>query len=171
MAAVFNMLAAKQVMWKYMVMIHNSSVNSKLIHFLLWIKGSHQSPILQFFKCSGRNLLYSSCHFPNHKSIFLQILHHSSVSWKVTPLYFFSSKFIYFAQKEHIRVKLLRLLSTRANIHQNFIIFETTNQFSLNFALLFNVMKHKSFIFLAEILYIPNKKSLSKYKFTEISRE
>ena len=31
-------------------------------------------------KCSGETLPYTSCHFPNHKSIFLQILHHSSVS-------------------------------------------------------------------------------------------
>ena len=32
---------------------HNSSVNFKLIHFLLWIKGSHQSPNFENFKWSG----------------------------------------------------------------------------------------------------------------------
>ena len=36
--------------------------------------------------------------------ISLQILHPSSVSWKITPMYFFSSKNIYFAQKEPIKI-------------------------------------------------------------------
>ena len=31
------------------VMTHNSSVNFKLIHFLLWIKGSYQSPNFETF--------------------------------------------------------------------------------------------------------------------------
>ena len=38
--------------------------------------------------------------FPNHKSVFPQILHDSSVSWNITPLYFFRSNVIYLAQKE-----------------------------------------------------------------------
>ena len=63
----------------------------KLIHFLLWIKGPHQSPNFKIFECSGENLPNSSCHFPNHKSVFLQILHHSSVSWNNSFAIFFSS--------------------------------------------------------------------------------
>ena len=39
---------------------------------------------------------FASCHFPNHKSVFLQILQHSLVSWDITPLYFFSWNVIYF---------------------------------------------------------------------------
>ena len=39
------------------------------------------------------------------RSVFIQILHHYSVSWKITPLYFFSSNLIYFGQKEPIKVK------------------------------------------------------------------
>ena len=64
----------------FIVMIHNSSVNFKLMHFLLWIKGSHQSPNFETFKGSGKNLPHSSSHFPNHKSVFLQILYHFSLS-------------------------------------------------------------------------------------------
>ena len=90
----------------FIVMTHNSSANVKFMHFLLWIKESHQSPNFDAFKCSGENLPSSSCHFSNHKSVFLQILHHFTVSWKVTPLYFFSSNNIYFAQKEHIKMKM-----------------------------------------------------------------
>ena len=63
----------------FMIMIDNSSVNFKLIIFILWNKESHKSPTFETFKCSGENFSYSSCHFPNHKSVILQILHHPSV--------------------------------------------------------------------------------------------
>ena len=89
----------------FVAMTHNSIVNLKLIHFLLWTKGSYQSSNFDTFECSGENLPNSSCHFPNDKSVFLQILHHSSMSWKITPLYLFRSNSIYFAQKEPIKVK------------------------------------------------------------------
>ena len=60
-------------------MRHNFSVSFKLIHFLLWKKGSHQSPKFDTFDCPGKNLPNSSCDFPNHKSVFLQTLQHFSV--------------------------------------------------------------------------------------------
>ena len=75
----------------FIVMTHNSFVNFKLIRFLLWIKGPHQTPNFEILKYSGEDLPYSSFHFPNHKSVFLQILHHSLLSWKITPLYLFRS--------------------------------------------------------------------------------
>ena len=90
----------------FIVITQNSLLSFKHIHFLLCIKGSNESPNFENFVCSGENLPNSSCHFPNHKSVFLQILHHSSVSWKITPLYFFSSNNIYFAQKEPIKMKI-----------------------------------------------------------------
>ena len=62
--------------------------------------------IFETFKCSGQNLSNSLCQFWNDKSIPLQILYPSSVSWKIIPLYFFSSNNIYFAQKEPIKVKI-----------------------------------------------------------------
>ena len=76
-------------------------------HFLLWTKGSQKSSNFDTFECSGENLSNFSCHVPSNMSVFLQILHHSSMSWKVAPpLYLFSSKDIYFAQKKLINVKL-----------------------------------------------------------------
>ena len=62
--------------------------------------------IFETFKCSGQNLSNSLPQFLNNKSIPLEILYPSSVSWKVTPLYFFGSSNIYFAQKEHIKMKI-----------------------------------------------------------------
>ena len=91
----------------FIFMTHNSSVNFKLIHFLLWTKGSHQSPNFDTFKCSGENLPNSSCHFPNRKSVFLQILNDSSVPWKITRLYFFRSNVKYFARKVPVKVETL----------------------------------------------------------------
>ena len=90
----------------FIVMTHNSSVNFKVTHSLLWAKGSHQSFNFDTFKCSGEDLPNSSYHFPSSKSVFLQILHQSSVSWKITPLHSFSSNNKYFAQKEPIKVKI-----------------------------------------------------------------
>ena len=49
----------------FIVMTHNSSVNFKGTAFLLWTKGSHQSPNFDTFECSGENLPNSSCHFPH----------------------------------------------------------------------------------------------------------
>ena len=48
-----------------------------------------------------------NCDFRNYKRGFLQILHDSSVSWKISPPYFFSSKIVYFAWKGLIKVQIL----------------------------------------------------------------
>ena len=103
----------------FIVMAQNSSLNFKLTHFLLWIKGSHQNPNFETFECSGENLPNFSCHFPNHKSVFLQILRHSSVLRKITGLYFFSANIIYFGQKHALKV-------------QSFETFECSRQNLLN---------------------------------------
>ena len=51
------------VMSFFIVITHASSVNFKLINFLLWTKASHQSPNFDTFECSGENLPISSCQF------------------------------------------------------------------------------------------------------------
>ena len=118
------------------VMTHNFSVNFKLIHFLLWTKGSHQSSNFDTFKCSGENLQNSSCHFPSNKSVFLQILHHFSMSWKLIPLYFFSSSNKYFGQKEPIKAKIFETFSSHVKICQiPYANFETTSRFLCYFCI------------------------------------
>ena len=54
--------------------------------------------IFQSFECLGQNLSNFICQFGKDKSIPLQILCLSSVSWKIIPLFFFSSRNQYFAQ-------------------------------------------------------------------------
>ena len=76
------------------------------MHFLFWTKGSHQSPNFDSSNCSGEKLPNSSCYFSNHKSLLLQTLHDTTLSWKIIPLYFFRSNIIYFAQKVSIKVHI-----------------------------------------------------------------
>ena len=66
---------------------------------------NNQSANFEAFEFSNQNSP-KSCNFRNNKLAFLQILHHSSVSWDTTPLYFFSWNFIYFWQKEPIKVQI-----------------------------------------------------------------
>ena len=118
----------------FIVMTHNTSVNFNLIHFPLWTNRSHQSPNSETFKCSGENEPYSSCHFPNHKSVFLQILHHFSALWKITPLHLFGKTLNTFHFKDFrafrtIFDKILSFLKQQVS-------------FSSNFASIFKVMRH-----------------------------
>ena len=71
------------------------------MHFLLWTKRSHENTNFDIFKCPNENLLNSSCHFPNHKWVFLQIFHDSYVM-KYAALYFFRSNVV---QKGPIKVQ------------------------------------------------------------------
>ena len=104
----------------FIVMTYNSSINLKLAHFLLWTKESHQGPNFDTFKWSGKNLPNFSCQFSNYKSLFLRILHHSSVPWKITPLYFFSSNNIYLTQKEPIIVNIFETFECSGQNLSNF---------------------------------------------------
>ena len=93
--------------------------------------------IFETFEHSGQILSNSPCQFWNDKTIPLRMSYPSSVSWKITPLYFFSLKNIYFAQKEHIKLKILRLshagFKTRQIHHVN---FEMTSQFLFKFCII-----------------------------------
>ena len=120
----------------FIAMIHNPSVNFKVIPFLLQTKGSHQSSNFDTFKCSGENVPNFSCLFSNHWSVFLQNLHNSSVPWKITPLYFYSSNNIYFCHKEPIKNFLLDFLSAWVKICEVHVNFKMTNQFLFNFCII-----------------------------------
>ena len=75
--------------------------------------------IFETFKCLCQILSNSLCQFWNDKLIPLQILYPSSVSWKITPLYFFSSNNIYFAQKEPIKMKIFETFEWLGQILSN----------------------------------------------------
>ena len=75
---------------------------SNVIYFAR--KGPMKVQIFETFECSDQNSP-NSCHYWN-KSVFLQFLHLSSVSWDITPQYFFSWNSIYFQQKEPIKAQI-----------------------------------------------------------------
>ena len=102
------------------------------MHFVLWTKVSHESTNFDTFKCFDENLPNSSSHFPNHKSVFLQILHDSSLSWDTLLCNFL--------------VQTLYTLHKRDQSKYNFFLsFMKQNiGFSSNFAPLFSIMRHSS---------------------------
>ena len=139
----------------FIVMTHDSPVNFKLIYFQLWTKDSHQSPKFETFKCSGENMQNSSRSFLNYKFVYLKILHHSLVSWKVTPLYFFRSDI---TGKDQSKYKFLRLLCAQIKIHQILVTFETKNPFFFKFCI--NLQCHETQLlctFSAEIYVLSTK--------------
>ena len=80
-----------------------------------------KSQFWKFCVLWGQNLPNFSCHFPNHKSVFLQILHHTLVSWNIGPLYFFRSNIIYFGQKQPIKVQVFETFEFSSQNLSNFL--------------------------------------------------
>ena len=92
------------------------------LYFLSWnnIYFAQKEPIkvkiFDTFEWSGQNFSNSLCQFWNEKSIPLQILHPSWISWKITPLYF-SAQIIYTLLKRRpLKWKFLRLSSALVKI-------------------------------------------------------
>ena len=117
----------------FIVTTHNTLVNLKLIYFPFWIKRPNKSPHLRLL-CSSENLPNSSCHFLSHKSLFLQILHHSLASWNISPLYFLAQILYTLVKSSPLKCKFLRLSSAQVKICQiAYVNFKMTSQFLLRF--------------------------------------
>ena len=110
-----------------------SFFSSNIIYFDQRIR--LKSTSFRFSKCYSQNSL-NFCQFWNYKSIPLQILHHSSLSWHIIPLSILSSNIFYFGQKDPIKVQILTLSSDLVKIclfpH---LIFQTTCQFFFKFCI------------------------------------
>ena len=89
---------------------------------------------LETYDCSGQNLSNFLCKFWN-ESITLQILHPSSVSWKITPLYFFAKQYI-FAQKEPIEMKIFETFVCSGQNLSNFL-YQSWNNKSIPLQILY----------------------------------
>ena len=96
--------------------------------------------IFETFEGSGQNLSNFLCQFWNDKAIPLQILYPSSVSWKTTPLYFFSSNNVYFAQKEPIKMKIFQTFKC---LGQN--LSNSSCQFWSDKSISLQILHHSSF--------------------------
>ena len=100
------------------VMKDNSSVFFLAQSSYTLDKNSPWKWIFWTFEWMGKNSPNSSCHIWNHKSVFLKTLHHSSMSWEISLLYFCSWNFISFLQKEPTAVQNFRILTTQVKFHQ-----------------------------------------------------
>ena len=93
-----------------------TDVNFKVIHFLFWTKGSHQSPNFDTFKCFGENLPNVLCHFwkpqvsfsLNFESLFSVMEDSSSVLFSL-------KKYILWSQGAHWNTNFLGFRMLRSN--------------------------------------------------------
>ena len=129
----------------------NSSVllfSSNNIYFVQ--KEPIKMKVFETFEFSGQNLSNSPCQFSNDKSIPLQILYHSSVSWNITPLYLYN-----LLKRSTSKLKFLRLVSARVKINQfPMSILKRKVNSSSSFASFFIVMTHNSFVNFKLILFL-----------------
>ena len=116
------------------------------------------------FESLGQNLSNSICQFSNDKSIALQILYPSSVSSKITPLYFLSSK-------EPIKVKkFVTFESSLQKLSNSLCQLETASRFLSKFCILIQFHEIKLlYTFLAQDIYTLLKRSPLKWKLLRLS--
>ena len=115
---------------------------------MLWTKAAHQCTIFRLLGSLLKVHPTPYAIFEITRSGFIQILHHCLVSWKITPLYFFSSNLKYFGQKDPIKVKFLDFWVVGWKFTKFLMSFlEPRVSFSFNFASLFSARKHNSSVF------------------------
>ena len=124
---------------------------------------------MRLFECSSQTLSNSLCQFRNDKSIPLQILNPSSVSWKIISLHFFSSNNIYFVRKEPIKVKLFETFECSGqNFSNSLYRFRNDKSIPLQILYLSSVSwKINSMYFSAQTICTWFKRSPSKWKVFE----
>ena len=126
--------------------LFNVMKDNRFLMLFLKLQGQVFFKFCIIVQCHERYLIPHAI-FETTRSRFIQILHHCSVSWKITPVYFLVQTLSYFEQKEPIEVKFsdfwvkgwdfTKLLMLYLKPHANF---------TLNFASLFSVMRDNSSI-------------------------
>ena len=113
----------------------------------------------------------SSSHFWKHKSVFLKILHQSSVPLNITPLYFVSWNIMYFGQRQPTKGKNFEIFECSSqNLLKSSCQFWTVNSIPLQISHHSPVpWKITPLYFLAETLYTLVKSSPLKRKFLRLS--
>ena len=157
------------------VMTQNSSEIVLLKHYMIWTKRTHQCTIFRFLGALMKvhpipHVIFETTRAS--KIIYLAIIwHHCSVSFKITPLYFFSSNLIIWTKTAH-QSEVFEFLSNWVKIHPiSQVIFETTSQFFFKFCITLQCHeKYVFFTFLPEILYDFYKRSVRRCKMFDQSK-
>ena len=139
------------------------------MHFLLWTTGSHKSTNFDTFKCFDENLINSSCHFPNHKSVFLQNLDGSSVSWKYLQcLLFLGQKLYTLHEKDQSKCKFWDWLWVLGSKFTKFLAFLKQQMvFSSSFAPLFSIIRQLFCAFSAKFYILLTKGAYQSTNFVK----
>ena len=111
-------------------MTDNSSVDFKLILFQLWIKGSHQNPNFETFKCSGE-----ICHIPY---VIFQTTSHLKVMLDKSINNALGKGMQFLDKCSPLNFNFLTFRSLSEVILIPHMIFEIWSQFCINFALFCN---------------------------------
>ena len=116
-------------------MTHNSSVNFKVVTFLLWTEGSHQSPNFDAFKCSAENL--PNCLFQTTSQFFFKMCITLQCHERYLLCTFVAQTIYTLVTRSQLKLKFFRLSNAWVKIcevHQ--VNFKTTNQFLFNFCII-----------------------------------
>ena len=116
-------------------MTHNSLVNLKLLHFLLWIKRSHQTPILRLLSALVKIYQVPHVIFQTTSQFFFKFCMTLQCHEIYLLCIFLGKKLYTLHKRDQSKCKLLRLLSARIKIHLIFVTFEITNQFFITFGI------------------------------------
>ena len=119
----------------------------------------------------GWNFVKFLCPFWNDKFIPLQILYICSFSWKIIPMFFFSSNNIYFAQKEPIKMKIFETFECSCQILAN-SLYRFRNDKLIPLQIFYLSSLHQRLFlcsFLAQRIYTLLDRSPLKWKFFIVS--
>ena len=114
-------LHLSSVSWKITPLYFFSSSN---IHFAQ--KEPIKMKIFETFQCSGQNSSNSSCQLWNDKSVLLQILRNSLLSWQITSSWILSSYFFKLGLKDSIKIPIFKALEKIYHVPD--VIFQTISQ-------------------------------------------
>ena len=122
------------------------------------------------FECSGQILSNSLCQFWNDKSIHLQILYPSSVSWKITSLYFLAQTIYSLLVRSPLKGKSLRFSNPQVKVCQiSYASFETMSRFLSKLCIPLQFYERWLLsTFLAQTIYTLLKRSTLKWKFLRL---
>ena len=97
-----------------------ASGQSSYLEFLFWFSSAILLSKMKSLFFSLWKFVKFLMSFSKPEVSFLQIFHHSSVSWSINPLYLFSSNIVYFVQKQHIKVHLFKTFECSGQNSSNF---------------------------------------------------
>ena len=113
-----------QVTIRFFFILHCSSLSWHIIplkfsswKYILWTKRAHQCTIFQNFEHCNESSPNSYAICETTRSRLIQILHHCSVSWMITLLYFLSQTLILWTKRAR-RSEIYTLLSGWVKVHQ-----------------------------------------------------